>query len=221
MSIPVKEYGAELPPLGTAEAAVQSCVSLIAGMSGQPERTMAYWLDLYYQVRGAYERESGDETPVFIRAEDLLPALRTLWKEVLGGTDVESKEQTAQEDAPAPAAEAEGKTAGSAEAGEGDGAERSAPPRDPPGELTGFVPVELKKQGGQPGNTSAADAAAFKREVLERLRQMRKDGLTIGKIVDVSNGAVTEHTVMDILDAKRVPIAVYRLLAAVLDKIES
>ena len=49
---------------------------------------------------------------------------------------------------------------------------------------------------------------------------MRKDGLTIGKIVDTSNGAVTEHTVMDILDAKRVPIAVYRLLAAVLDKIE-
>ena len=128
MSIPVKECGAELPPLGTAEAAVQSCVSLISGMSGQPERIMAYWLDLYYQVRAAYERESGDESPVFIRAEDLLPALRKLWKEALGDETDKGDRGHREEEKQAPAAEVEGKTAAKAKAGEENGAERSAPP---------------------------------------------------------------------------------------------
>ena len=49
---------------------------------------------------------------------------------------------------------------------------------------------------------------------------MRAEGLTIAKIVSVSNGSIKEESVLDILAAKRVPIAVYRLLAAVLDKIE-
>lgn len=71
------------------------------------------------------------------------------------------------------------------------------------------------------GNRNGADAAAFKRETLERLRKMRQDGLTIAKIVSVSNGSIKDESVMDILAAKRVPIAVYRLLSAVLDQIEN
>lgn len=46
-----------LPLLGTAEAAVQTCVNLISRATGQPEDRLAYWLDLYYQVRSAYESE--------------------------------------------------------------------------------------------------------------------------------------------------------------------
>lgn len=40
-----------LPELGTAEAAVRSCVNLISRATGQPEQLLAYWLDLYFQVR--------------------------------------------------------------------------------------------------------------------------------------------------------------------------
>ena len=39
------------PAIGTAEAAVQSCVRLIASVSGQPEALVAYWLDLSYCAR--------------------------------------------------------------------------------------------------------------------------------------------------------------------------
>jgi len=46
-----------LPELGTPEAAVQTCVNLISRATGQPEDRLAYWLDLYYQVRSAYESE--------------------------------------------------------------------------------------------------------------------------------------------------------------------
>ena len=77
----------------------------------------------------------------------------------------------------------------------------------------------MKKDGAPRGN--ASDAARYKREILARLLRMRKDGLTIAKIVNVANGSIKEETVLDILAAKRVPIAVYRLLAAVLDQIES
>lgn len=91
---------------------------------------------------------------------------------------------------------------------------------EPAGELTGFEPMTVDKGGAPRGNTNVADGAKFKRETLARLLRMRKDGLTIARIVNVSNGSIKEETVLDILGAKRVPIACYRLLAAVLDKIE-
>ena len=40
---------------------MQSCVRLIASVSGQPEALVAYWLDLYWQVRNIYERENAPE----------------------------------------------------------------------------------------------------------------------------------------------------------------
>ena len=47
------------PALGTPEAAVRSCVSLLSMLFSQPEDAVAYYLDLYYQVRCAYERAGG------------------------------------------------------------------------------------------------------------------------------------------------------------------
>ena len=70
------------------------------------------------------------------------------------------------------------------------------------------------------GNRNGADAAAFKRETVARLRRMREGGLTIGEIVSASQGSIEDETVLDILNARRVSIVVYRHLAAVLDKIE-
>jgi hypothetical protein len=51
--------GARLPELGTPEAAVQSCVNLLAMLFSQPVADVERYLDLYYQVRTAYERADG------------------------------------------------------------------------------------------------------------------------------------------------------------------
>ena len=72
------------PAIGTAEAAVQSCVRLIASVSGQPEALVAYWLDLYWQVRNIYERENAPEPdPQVITRADLYPVLRELMQDAL------------------------------------------------------------------------------------------------------------------------------------------
>ena len=91
---------------------------------------------------------------------------------------------------------------------------------EPVSELEGFEPVAAapKKQGAPKGNTNGADAAKFKRETVERLRKMRQDGLTIAQIASASR--MEDGIILDILAAKRVPIASYRKLAAALDKIE-
>lgn len=72
------------PAIGTAEAAVQSCVRLIASVAGQPEALVAYWLDLYWQVRQAYERENAPEPdPQIITRADLYPVMRELMQDAL------------------------------------------------------------------------------------------------------------------------------------------
>lgn len=72
------------PAIGTAEAAVQSCVRLIASVAGQPEALVAYWLDLYWQVRNVYERENAPEPdPQIITRADLYPVLRELMQDAL------------------------------------------------------------------------------------------------------------------------------------------
>ena len=75
--------------IGTREAAVLSCVNVIAAVTSQREELLAYWLDLYYQVRLAYEREIHPEqftaapAPVVpvMRPEDVYSAVRQIWGE--------------------------------------------------------------------------------------------------------------------------------------------
>ena len=74
---------------------------------------------------------------------------------------------------------------------------------------------------GQPGNKHAAEAAAYKREVRDRLIRARADGATNTRISEIANENITPSQIMDILEGLRVPIAVYRVLAAALDKIET
>ena len=60
-----------------AQAAVASCISILAAVTALDEKTLGRWLDLYYQVRRAYEIERGaEEDPQLIRREDLGPMLR-------------------------------------------------------------------------------------------------------------------------------------------------
>lgn len=71
-------------PIGTAEAAVRSCVNVIAAVTAQREDQLAYWLDLYYRVRRAYEIEQNNEPdPKLCRVEDLYPVVRDMIRESL------------------------------------------------------------------------------------------------------------------------------------------
>lgn len=93
-------------------------------------------------------------------------------------------------------------------------AETQRKPAKPVGWTDGFEPVEIKAGG-------AAQAAAFKREVAERLRKLRAGGVTMPQIREEANGAITEDQLLAILESRRVPVAVYRVLAGVLDRFEA
>ena len=94
------------PAIGTAEAAVQSCVRLIASVAGQPEALVAYWLDLYWQVRNIYERENAPEPdPQVITRADLYPVMRELMQDALrsavrseAAARMKNREKPAEED---------------------------------------------------------------------------------------------------------------------------
>ena len=49
----------ERPAIGSSEAAVLTVVELIARAAQMSEQHLAYWLDLYYQVRSRHEAEKG------------------------------------------------------------------------------------------------------------------------------------------------------------------
>ena len=51
----------QAPEIGTPEAAVQSCVNLLAKVTNIPENKLAYYLDMYYQLRDAYEAAKAEE----------------------------------------------------------------------------------------------------------------------------------------------------------------
>lgn len=116
--------------LGTPEAAVRSCVSVIAAVTGQREEILAYWLDLYYQVRRAYEVDRGnEEDPRLIRCEDVYPALRELMRDALKTTarDAAKVRTTGKSRAIRNKPPQEKDAAGETET-EGDGADKSALP---------------------------------------------------------------------------------------------
>lgn len=97
--------------LGTAEAAVRSCVNLIARATEQREDVLAYWLDLYYQVRLAFEIEQGTvEDPQLIRLEDLYPVIREILREQFRSTAKEKLEKKSEPKAKEQAPEKENLT---------------------------------------------------------------------------------------------------------------
>lgn len=207
MSIRLRDENADSrPEIGTPLAAVETCVSLIAGMFSQSESVVAYCLDLYYQTRRRYEQEVGDEEPVFIRAEELLPALRTLWLEVLNAT--EPKPVPPEPTKPAPDSKPEPKPAPKP---------KPAPPAKTPPKPE---PETTVKPQPDQAPKYAAEAAKLKREVCARLDDLRKKGLTLARIREAAGGNINDDQIMAILERKPVPVAVYRVLAAALDQIE-
>lgn len=93
--------------IGTREAAVLSCVNVIAAVTAQREELLVYWLDLYYQVRLAYEREIHPElftaapAPVVpvMRPEDVYSAVRQIWENRIEHRETETAEGTTSQEA--------------------------------------------------------------------------------------------------------------------------
>lgn len=188
----------ELPNIGTAEAAVLSCVSMFAHICAKSEPIVQYWLDLYYQVRLAYEVEKTHR-----RAAESGAWCRQVQAQPVGPTEGEAEK--AEEASPAPQ----------------DQVQEKAPPVKPTSGPEGFEPVAPNKGGAPRGNTNGADAAQYKREVLARLMKMRGDGITIERIVRESKGNLTDDIVLNILQARKMAVAYYRHLNAALDRIEA
>ena len=217
------EKAAERPEIGTPLAAVETCVSLIAGMFSQSESVVAYCLDLYYQTRRRYEQAEGEEDPVLIRAEDLLPALRRLWLEVLSATEpkppavgaaelerIELNEKPPEPEPPKPAPDPKPEPKPAPKP-------KPAPPAKSPPKPEPETPA--KPQPDQ-APKYAAEAAKLKREVCARLDELRKKGLTLARIREAANGNINDDQIMAILERKPQPVAAYRVLAAALDHIE-
>ena len=60
----------------------------------------------------------------------------------------------------------------------------------------------------------------FSSEIFKkRLLQLRANGLTVGKLKELAGGSLKDDEVMSVLECARVPVAVYRKLAKVLDEI--
>lgn len=68
----------ERPELGTTEAAVRSCVNLIALATHTGEEHLAYWLDCYYQLRKAHEDRLAAEEARIQMEEERREVLRSL-----------------------------------------------------------------------------------------------------------------------------------------------
>ena len=201
------------PALGTPEAAVRSCVSLLSMLFSQPEDAVAYYLDLYYQVRCAYERADG-QTPQSQPAAATAPLTGEPGKGCHANAAAPARNDAENGGPPRASAPTES-------AKEGGEAEKTAPPPRK-STLSGFEPVAVRNKGGAPkGNTNGRAAAIEKRRIRERLLAMRAAGLTTPAIVKAADGAVTEDSVLAIIEAHPVPVAVYRVLDATLDGIES
>lgn len=225
------------PELGTSEAAVRSCVSVIAAVTGQPEQIMAYWLDLYFQVRSAHERENAKpkpaEDPTILRRGDLYPVLRELMhdalksakheeaKERLAKRAKQAKAETAKQAAAEPmlpviadpmalAAAAEKSGERCARAIGAEAAPEGHP--DPAGETgdPGEAAEETKLRGW----------AVKKGLIRTRLLKARQQGATISQIVSASEGTVKDEEILRILNAEKEPMEVYKRIEAALDALQ-
>ena len=177
--------------LGTAEAAVRSCVSLMAAVMGQREDLLAYWLDLYFQVRIAYEREARHEDPAvrnLVRIEDLYPLLNDMFtRELRNALD--------------------GKTVVPLAGIPADRPDEPEPKTVPETTVAEIMGPKIGVKGW----------AAKKTAIRDRLIAARKDGVTIAQIVDASAGGLTDSVIFKIINTEKVPFDAYRALGAALE----
>ena len=223
-------------PLGTTEAAVRSCVRLISAVTCQPEKLCAYYLDLYYQVRRAYERENEELKAPPLTLEAAWPRLRELMEETLRSTaedqarailDGMGLHPAPPPDYPAPprmmntpeTPESSPETPAimSEEERRARRAEIKRKRRENLQKAT-----EASKRVDRSGDKNgAAIAKKAKIVIRERLLEARKNGLTNPQLLKESEGQFTEDDLWRIVQGHVVGIATYREVNAALDRIES
>ena len=189
------------PEIGTTAAAVDSCVSVLSAVTGQREEIMAYWLDLYYQVRRAHERakEAIEAEAYLIEGLSLEPPV------LMPAVPDDRGERRAAEETAA--------------------AEKNGPPRASAPTKGGEAKPKPTGGAGKPrpsqvGNTHGADAAAYKRDVRDKLLDLRKAGVTVGQIGEAGRGTgYTEGDIYAILEGKKIGVTVYRAIDAALGKL--
>lgn len=185
------------PEIGTTAAAVESCVSVLSAVTGQREETMERWLDLYYQVRRAHERAKEA-----IEAEAYLIEGLSLEPPVLMPAVPDDR--------------GERRTAEKTTAAEGNKPPKTSPPAEKPKPTGGAG----KPRPSQVGNTHGADAAAYKRDVRDKLLDLRKNGVSAAQIAEAGRGTgYTEGDVYSILEGKKIGVTVYRAIDAALEKL--
>lgn len=179
--------------LGTREAAVLSCVNVIAAVTAQREELLSYWLDLYYQVRLAYEREVHPEqfdvapAPVLpvMRPEDVYSAVRQIWENRIENREPGDAEATTSQ------------SAQGADSSPGQGS-RGEEPTKKPGSWT-----------------------LFKRRQVERLEAARARGVSYAQLIEVSRGRLTEATIIAALNAGKLSRGEWQDITAALNALEA
>lgn len=185
------------PEIGTTAAAVESCVSVLSAVTGQREETMERWLDLYYQVRRAHERakEAIEAEAYLIEGLSLEPPV------LMPAVPDDRGERLAAEKTPA---------------AEGNKPPKTSPPAEKPKPTGGAG----KPRPSQVGNTHGADAAAYKRDVRDKLLDLRKNGVSAAQIAEAGRGTgYTEGDVYSILEGKKIGVTVYWAIDAALEKL--
>ena len=209
--------------LGSAEAAVRSCVSLMAAVMGQREELLAYWLDLYYQVRLAYERENAAEPdPTVLRRGDLYPVLRELMQDALkSAVRGEAKDRMERKKAAAncpsqsaaPQASSECRTLPARQDALPEGASQE---NKTVAEIMGpQIGIRGPVEGDAPGKLKGW--AKKKHDIRERLLHARDQGVTAAQIRTASDDALTEKEIYGVINAEKTNIEIYRLIEAALD----
>ena len=213
----------QAPEIGTPEAAVQSCVNLLAKVTNIPESKLAYYLDMYYQLRDAYEAARAEERLEAQQNEETLlqvlhlppiyPDPPRTMNTPTTPAEVTDDLPPCRDAIPVPAAQRPDNGA-AAELTEPLDPPQAAGLCETPDAFSGFEPVEIKASG------PAAQAAAEKRRIKERLDKLRTAGVSVRRIVKAANGNITEDQIREIIDCKKMPIAVYRVLDGALDTLE-
>lgn len=202
----------QAPEIGTPEAAVQSCVNLLAKVTGIQEAKLAYYLDMYYQLRDAYEAAKAEERMEAMRLERAVmaacaktPVYPDPPRTMNTPAALEDVKETPQSPASAPVT--------APLAGEPSGTTDSEAPPTLPDAFSGFVPVEVK-------STGASALAAEKRRIKDRLDRLRAAGVSVKWIVKAADDCITEDQIREIIDCQKMPIAVYRVLDGALNQLE-
>ena len=199
-------------------------MTLIAAVTAQPEKLCAYYLDLYYQVRRAYEKEHEEPKVPPLTLEAAWPRLREMVEETLRSTAEDQARAILdgmgllpkRADYPEPK-----RTMNTPEAPESSPeapATMTEEERRESAAKAAEAPKSIDRSGVKRGMSPAKKAKIV---IRERLLEARKNGLTNPQLLKELDGQFTEDALWRIIQGHLVRITIYREVNAALDRIEA